>query len=753
MDMIDVRYIAGESMKQMKLDLYHQLLVELFAGAGGMSQAMEEAWGRSPDIAINHDEDALSMHRMNHPDTLHFISDVFEVDPRNATGGRLVGWLHLSPDCTHHSQAAAGQPRDKRTRALAWVGIRWAGQVKPICISLENVRQFLKWGRLIAKRHPETGRVLKRVADPDAKSGFTWLSAEKGERVRVQDQFLIPDPKCEGKTFRKFMKCLTSMGYDVDYRLIVAADQGGHTTRERLYMIARRDGEPILWDDAAFAKDAKQGKERWKPAHECLDFTVPTKSIFDRKKPLAPNTIKRICKGISRFVLDNDDPFIVPLAHKADSPTTQYHVQSSSVSDGGGNVIAPYIVQPTHHGADRVYDVSSPVNTVTGANRGELMLAAPILAKFRGQSHGQSLQQPIPTVTAGGKMQRDAGAAHALGLVAPVLVQTAHGEGIPGGVQRWGEGCRSVERPIGAVAGSNGDAVVAAYMMQANDGFNTTPGRKLTDPVSSVTSSGSQQQLVTANLITLRNNCNGGDLREPVRTVSAEGQHHGLLSAVLVNNTPSQDDAEGSASTPAANAENHQYLSSPFLSSYYTDTSDRCRSIAEPTATVTTENRIGLVECKLSPTNETRALRVARFLVEHFVETGQWTGKADPLNTLTNLELLAIVTVHVKGVPYVIVDIGLRMLVPRELFNAQDFPKNYIIDRGHDGRKFTITQQVRMCGNSVNPLSAVGFLRLNAPHLCIKKAPDTNGGKSHGGSHGQANLSAAMHHDQSVLFA
>ena len=161
--------------RQLFLDIHHKLIVDLFAGGGGMSVAMEMAWGRSPDISINHNDDALSMHRINHPQTRHFVADVFEVCPRGVTMGRPVGWLHLSPDCTHHSQARGGQPRSAKIRALAWVGFRWAGQVLPDVISLENVKQFLKWGPLVAKRCAQTGRVVK----------LDGSVAEPGERVPV----------------------------------------------------------------------------------------------------------------------------------------------------------------------------------------------------------------------------------------------------------------------------------------------------------------------------------------------------------------------------------------------------------------------------------------------------------------------------------------------------------------------------------------------------------------------------------------
>lgn len=639
--------------KQLILDVHDKLIVDLFAGGGGMSVAFETAFGRSPDIAINHNDDALSMHRANHPLTRHFIADVYEVCPHGATQGRPVGWLHLSPDCTHHSQASGGQPRSKKIRGLSWVGYRWAGQVCPDVISLENVKQILKWGPLVAKRDKATGRVLK----------LDGTVAAPGEQVPVQQQYLIPDPKREGQTWRKFVAALEHLGYQVEHRTLVAADLGGHTTRERLFMIARRDGRPIAWPEPTHFKKPKNGQKKWKPAADCIDFSDLGKSIFDRPKPLAPATMRRIAKGVKRYVFDNANPFIVPIAH--------------------------------YNGADTAHSIDEPLRTITAATKGgEFSIATPIIAKFRGDSVGHAIDEPLPTITSGGDCARPAGAAHALGVVAPVLVQAAHGDGQPGRAQRWGAGCRDIQDPLGTVTASGGHAVAAAtlvqtgygerkgqaprsldidaplgtvvgsgkhalctaYMMQANDGFNTTVGRALDDPMTTITNSGSQQQLVTAFLSRQFGNSVGHGADEPMGTTTAGG---GGKSA--------------------------------------------------------------LVECVLSPEQEAGALRVAAFLMEYYSEGGQWSELDKPLNTITTRDRLALVTVWIQGTPYVIVDIRLRMLKPRELFNGQDFPPSYIIDRGHDGRKFSISAQVRMCGNSVDPVMATGFLIANAPWMAVRR--------------------------------
>lgn len=564
------------SARQLILDIQKKQIVDLFAGGGGMSVSFETAWGRSPDIAINHSDDALSMHRINHPQTRHFIADVFEVCPWGATQGRPVGWLHLSPDCTHHSQAAGGQPRSKKIRGLAWVGYRWAGQVLPDVISLENVKQILQWGPLVAKRDKATGRVLK--LDKNV--------AEPGERVPVQQQYLVPAPKRAGQTWRHFVRSLEALGYAVEWRIICAADHGGHTTRERLFMIARRDGQPIRWPEPTHFKKPAKGQQRWKAAAECIDFSRPCRSIFDREKPLADATLRRIARGIVKFVLESGEPFIIPL---------------------------------THQGGDRGRSIADPLPTITAAHRGELALVAPVMVQAghgegkpgaRRWSYGcNDITGPMGTVTASGGGQA---------LAAAVLVQTGYGE-------RDGQAPRAldIKQPLGTLVGTGKHSLAAAYLMQANGGFNTTPGHSLEEPASTITNTGSQQQLVTAFL--------------------------------------SEDDEAG-------------------------------------------------------------ALRTAAFLMRYYGEGGQWSDLRDPMTTITTKDRMALVTVTIKGTPYVIVNVGLRMLEPRELFRAQDFPESYIIDHGHDGRRFSKSAQVRMCGNSVDPLMAVGFLQLNAPEMAIRRA-------------------------------
>ncbi len=592
------------------LPIASKLIVDLFAGGGGASTGIEQAVGRHVDIAINHDPDAIGMHEVNHPQTKHYIADVWEVCPIQATTGMPVGLLHASPDCTHHSQAKGGQPRSQEIRSLAWVVHRWAGKVKPDVITLENVEQMLQWSPLVAKRCKETGRVitLDMITSQDGKK--TYRVAEPGEHVPRRNQFLVPDPNRKGHNWGHFVQGLRDMGYVVQWRVICNADLGAHSTRERLYMVARRDGLPIAWPELDHAKKPKAGQKKWRPVSECIDWSIPGTSIFGRKKPLADATMRRIAHGMRKFVIDSVDPFIVP---------------------------QPGALVPVTHTRDTAYDLRDPMRTITTAKGGETaLMAATLVQTGYGEREGQAprvldIDKPLGTVVAG---------ACKFGLTSALLVQVGHGEGA-GPTKRWGTGSRDIQTPVGAItaSGSGGHGLTTAFMVQANGGFNTTHAKDLREPATTVTTTGSQQQLIAAHLTTLRHHSTGRDLREPIATVAAGGEHHGL------------------------------------------------------------------VEYQLSPEHHDGAMRCAAFLMRYHREGGQWADLRDPATTITTKDRLALVTVWLKGEPYVVVDITLRMLTPRELYNAQDFPAAYIIDRTSCGKVLTKTAQVRMCGNSVSPLS------------------------------------------------
>ena len=613
-----------------------EIVVDFFCGGGGAGTGLEMGLGRAVTVAKNHSPAAISMHTVNHPHAKHFTTDVFEGDPDTECGGRAVGWFHMSPDCTHHSQAAGGQPRKREIRNLSWIGLKWAGMKQPRVISLENVKQILQWGPLVAKRCKSTGRVIK----------LGGAIAEPGEVVPVSEQFLVPDPKRRGQTWAVFVAELQRLGYAVEWRVIKACDFGAPTSRERLFMIARCDGQPIVWPEPTHAKNPAKGQQKWRTAAECIDWTIPSKSIFGRKKDLAPATLRRVAKGMRKFVLDAANPFIVPIANwsgeSVQSAGEPLRTVTSYPKGGAFSVVSPTLVQ-TGYGeragqAPRVPGLGQPLGTVV-AGGVKHAIASAHLVKFRFSDEGKALDEPLPTITSGGNYKRPAGAAHAMGIS-------------------------------------------TVFMAQMNGGFNATPAKSIDDPMTTVTNTGSQQQLVTANLVHLRGNCDARDLNDPLHTISAGGTHHGLMTAFL--------ERQFGASVG-------QGLDEP-----------------APTITAGGGGKSSLVELQLSPEVEAGALRVAAFLISYYGASDAGDIAA-PAPTITTRDRLALVTATIKGTPYVIVDICLRMLQPAELYKAQGFPADYIISHGADGKPFTKTQQVHMCGNSVSPPPMAALARANDP--------------------------------------
>ncbi|WP_340052060.1 DNA cytosine methyltransferase, partial [Pseudomonas proteolytica] len=615
------------------------------------------------------------------PGAQHFTTDVFEGDPDTECGGKAVGWFHMSPDCTHHSQAAGGQPRKREIRNLSWIGLKWAGMKRPRVISLENVKQILQWGRLIAKRDKATGRVvtLDQVPHPTKKGKTTNRVAAPGEQVPVSNQFLVPDPKQRGRTWRRFVALLEGMGYVVEWKVIRACDFGAPTSRERLFMIARCDGQPIVWPEPTHAKSPVKGQQKWKTAADCIDFTDLGKSIFGRKKDLAPATLRRVAKGMKKFVIASPAPFIVPIANwsgeSVQSAGEPLRTITSYPKGGAFSVVSPVIAPATHQGSDRINDPLDPLPTVTCANRGELTLISPVMVGAGGPvyaGHPVAADQPAGTI-----MTRSHRA-----LAAACIVQAGHGEG-SGASKRRSHGVNDICGPVGTVTASGGgQSVSTAVMIQANGGFNTVHAKDIRDPMTTVTNTGSQQQLATAHLVHMRGNCDARDLNDPLHTVSAGDQHHGLVSAFMER---------------AFGGSIGQGLEDP-----------------APTITAGGGGKSSLVSLTLSPEHEAGALRVAAFLISYY-GTENVSACDSPAPTITTKDRLAMVTVMVKGTPYVIVDICLRMLKPAELYKAQGFPADYIITHGADGKPFTITQQVHMCGNSVSPPPMAALARANDP--------------------------------------
>ena len=530
-----------------------ELIVDNFAGGGGASTGIELATGYSVDIAINHDPEAIKMHKANHPNTKHYCENVWAVDPVKACKGHPVGLAWFSPDCKHFSKAKGGKPKDKNIRGLAWVACRWAGLVRPRVIMLENVEEFKTWGPLNRGHHPIKSK--------------------------------------QGKTFEKFVHQLNDLGYEVQFKELVAADYGAPTMRKRFFMIARCDGKPIVWPKPTHAPADSEAVKAGllKPyvgAYTQIDFSRPCPSIFDTSeeikekygiravRPLAQKTMDRIARGLKKFVLDNSEPFII---------------------------------QCNHGGERRPNDIREPMPTL-----------APYMGTNTTNHPGGNCKDPIHTITTGNQQC----------LISPTLIQY-HSETAQGEVRG-----QTIKDPIMTVDGSNRYGLVTSFLHKYYDGGYKGAGENIENPLPTVTA-WDHNSVVTANLIQMNNHCDGRDMRDPIPTITAGDGHFGEVRAFLIK--------------------------------YYGDATGQ--DIKEPLDTVTTKDRFGLVT--------------------------------------------------IEGVDYQIVDIGLRMLEPRELYGCQGFPDDYIIDHDYTGKTYPRSEQVRRCGNAVCPPIPAALVRANLPDLCI----------------------------------
>lgn len=678
----------------MPLDLGHELIIDNFAGGGGTSTGLEAAFGRPVDIAINHDPEALAMHAINHPHTKHLCESVWDIDPIEVTGNQPVALVWLSPDCKHFSKAKGGKPVEKKIRGLAWVTLRWAAKCKPRVIMLENVEEFKTWGPLIQDEHGH------------------WK----------------PDPARRGKTFESFVRQLEAQGYKVDHREMRASDYDTPTIRKRFFLVARRDGLPITWpaptNGAPDSPGVRAGKlQPYRTAVECIDWSLECPSIFTRKRPLAEATLRRIAKGIMRYVVDATDPFIVGQGGPiyAGKPVTARQPFGTLTTENHRAVVVPSIVPVTHQGSDRSESVHEPFRTITGAQRGEKALATATMVQVGyGEREGQApralnIAKPLGTVVGSTKaalvtafLNEHANASNQrvmpvdaplrtvcaqvkgghFGLVSAVLVDAAHGEQSPSGVKRWGQGVKDVEQPLGTVVASGNKALATAFLAKHYTGV---VGSELEQPIGTVTST-DHHSLVTAHLTKFRTGSIGSDLADPVPTITAgpkenpAGAPHalGLVSSHLVKlrGTSTAAGADEPLHTISAGGQHHGEVCAFLLKYYGTDQDPR---LSEPLHTVTTKDRYGLVS--------------------------------------------------IQGQDYEIVDIGLRMLAPHELYRAQGFPAHYVINEIPDPEllfvdgeqvdgdplslpriPLTKSAQVRMCGNSVCPPLSEALIRANFAH-------------------------------------
>lgn len=586
-----------------------EIIVDLFAGGGGASQGIRLALGRDPDVAIDHDAVAVAMHEANHPGTRHLQQDVWEVQPRWATKRQPVALLWASPDCTHFSKAKGGPPiRDIKRRSLAWVVEKWAREVRPRVILLENVEEFQNWGPL------------------------------NGAGEIVQSQ--------RGDTFRAFTRCLRSLGYWVEWRELRACDYGAPTIRKRLFLIARCDGNPIVWPEPTHGP----GRIPYRTAAEIIDWSIPCPSIFERKRPLAENTLRRIAEGIRRYVIEAAEPFIV----------------TNTTGHSPGSIHEPLATQTTgnHH-----YLITPYIQTYYGPKRD---------GDFRGLHINDCL--------------RTQSTENRFALVAPTLIQTGYGER-PGQAPR----VPGLDKPLGTVVGGGGKHALVAALVGVGGRAGQSRPRGIDEPVATITAKG-DTALVSAFLAKHYGGVVGQDSRAPTGTVTSV-DHHSLVSANLIRHFGHSVGQEANAPAPTTTAGGSGKTG--LVTSHLVKLRGTCKhgqAVSEPMATITSGGlHIG----------EVRA-----FLLKYY-GTDQDPQLREPLHTLTTKHRFGLVTVNIQGEPYVITDIGMRMLSPRELFRAQGFPDSYKIDIEINGKRITKTDQVRMVGNSVCPPIAAELVKAN----------------------------------------
>lgn len=540
-----------------------EIIVDNFAGGGGASTGMELATGRIVKIAINHDPDAILMHKTNHPRTRHLQASVWDVDPVKECGGSPVGLAWFSPDCKHFSKAKGAALVDRNIRGLAWIVLRWAGTVRPRVIILENVEEFQTWGPV------RRGKPVKKKA---------------------------------GQTFRRFISQLEGLGYTVEYRELVAADYGAPTIRKRFVLVARCDGRPVVWPERTHDKDGADGLPKWRAAAEVIDWTQPCYSIFATKediksrygvtvvRPLADNTMRRVIRGVDKFVIKAKTPYIVPW----------------TVTNTCNSVGSP---------------VTAPVHTVTTA--GNQLLLSPALIQYHTEQsenvRGQSVAETLRTVDASNRY----------GLVSACLSKFY--SGVVGA---------EVQAPMPTVTAIDHNALIAANLVEYYGNGNPL---NVTEPMRTVTSH-DREALTLTNICEFKGQDIGQDQRKPLRTITAS---------------------------------------------------------AGEFAEIRTEVRT----------------------YEPGADMGHWPEVRALLNRFCGYDLKEneVLTLDVGGTAYFVADIGLRMLTPRELYNAMGFPPDYIIDRDYTGRAYGKSKQVARCGNAVCPPMAEAVVRANLPDWCGKK--------------------------------
>lgn len=585
--------------------IFDVLYVDSFAGGGGASTGIEMATGHPVDIAINHDESAIMMHKRNHPYTEHYREDIWKVDPVKATRGRHVRLAWFSPDCKHFSRAKGAALVDKHIRGLAWVVLRWAGTVKPDVIMLENVPEFVTWGPV------RKGRPIKSKA---------------------------------GQTYWKWHGQLEGLGYTIESRELCAADYGAPTIRTRFCLIARRDGQPITWPERTHApadsEEVRTGKCRpWRAAAEIIDWRAPCYSIFDSRKeikkkygvnavrPLADNTMRRIIRGVDKHTIRSGRPFLVECnhagaGHVAGTEEPLGTITAKCTKGLAGPMLAPVTFSNTSGAVG--FPANKPVHTIT--SDGKQVLSSAFLAQYHAETTETArtcgLDRPMQTIDASNRY----------GLVSVNLVEY-YGNGTP----------LDISEPMHTVTSRDREALTSVVIHPIHAGGYHGKGNQPDAPLNTITSVGGLM-MAAHHIVKFKGKNLGQDAGEPLQTITAQSNPFALCTAVIQQYDPAAD-------------------------------------------------------------------------------VGRWPEVRALLNKYCGYELAEneIILLLIGGVAFYIRDILLRMLTPRELYDAMGFPHDYIIDRDVDGRPISRADQVARCGNAVCPAVSEAMVRANLPECAPRR--------------------------------
>ena len=604
-----------------------EIIVDNFAGGGGASTGIEIATGRLVALAVNHDPAAILMHKTNHPYTEHFQASVWDIDPVAVCRGRRVGLAWFSPDCKHFSKAKGAALVDRKIRGLAWITLRWAAKVRPRVIILENVEEFQTWGPV------RKGKPVKKLA---------------------------------GTTFRKFIAQLKALGYDVEYRELIAADYGAPTSRKRFYLVARCDGKPIVWPKPTHSKTGADGLPKWRSAAEIIDWSLPCPSVFATKaeimdryglkavRPLAKNTMRRIIRGVDKFTIRSGKPFIV-----------QQKFQNAA------------------------QDIEKPLTTVTAVGAHELCkpLLAPVTVTNTSNSVGATVGEPVHTVTTAGNQM----------LVTPSLVSI----GQTGG----GDRIRDLREPVPTTVSKQEACLVAPSLIQYHtEQTENVRASGLGAPINTVDAS-NRYGLTCASLVEYYTGGRPLDVDAPMHTVTSHDRE-AVVAAHIAKYYGGVVGEKVEDPLPTVTAIDHNVVCAAHVVKFKGD--NLGHGMDEPMQTVTTSaGEFALCKAHLAKMHGGDNL-------------GYWPEIRALLNEFCGYTLAEddVLLLEISGGLYYIADIGLRMLSPRELYNAMGFPPDYIIDRDYEGHEYKKSAQVARCGNAVCPPVASALVRANLPEWC-----------------------------------